>query len=87
MSAEQVSAARTLTALAALVAKHVHCGHCWSAPQHPCTEGGQRADGVHLARFARARRRGLISLDEIAAVLALAGPVLTPAVLVRDGAR
>jgi len=60
----------------------VHCGHCWAAPGESCD-----AAGTHLARLARARRRGLISEAEMAAVLEAAGDVFTNAAIVRDGAR
>jgi hypothetical protein len=73
--------------LLALVAGHVHCGHCWSAPGQPCTDDGHPADGIHLGRFSRARRRELITQDELAAVLAHVGPVLTSASLVQDGSQ
>jgi len=63
-------------------ARLADCGHCWARSGQAClvpgpaigqpaqvvnTETG--ADGYHLARFARARRRGLITAAEMAAVL------------------
>jgi hypothetical protein len=57
------------------------CGHCWAHPGEPCD-----AEGVHLARFARARRRGVISGPDMAAVLSIAAPdpedVFTPATVI-----
>jgi hypothetical protein len=41
----------------------VSCGFCWARPGAAC---GQ--DGLHLARFVRAYRRGLISQKELAAI-------------------
>jgi hypothetical protein len=50
-----------------------NCGHCWARPQQPCAAGRDGAEGYHLARFARAERRGLISTADFDAVLATAG--------------
>ena len=66
----------------------VSCGHCWADPGQPCTED---TPGVmHLARFARCRRRGLISDAEMCAVLDVAAPdpftVFTPATVIGLGA-
>jgi hypothetical protein len=49
------------------------CWHCFARAQQPCTGVG----GVHLARFARAARCGLIRSPEISLVLALAGDTFT----------
>jgi hypothetical protein len=43
----------------------VNCGQCWARPGEPCDAPG----GYHLARFVRARRRGLISEPDLRAVL------------------
>jgi hypothetical protein len=45
-------------------ARLANCGHCWQVPGKPCTP-----EGDHVARFARAMRRGLISGPELIAVL------------------
>ena len=45
----------------------VNCGECWSIPHVPCMPG--RTPGFHVARFARARRRGLLSAADLTAVL------------------
>lgn len=74
---------RTLHALGEQAARLVNCGHCWGRPGAPC----DGPDGYHLARFARARRRGLLTEPEMAAVLTAAGPVFTEATLIRGGAR
>ncbi|HET9974019.1 MAG TPA: hypothetical protein VFQ68_37705 [Streptosporangiaceae bacterium] len=53
------------------------CITCWPAPGEPCD-----ADGVHLARFARARRRGAVSGPDMAVVLEAAPDVPTPAAVI-----
>jgi len=63
-------------------ARVADCGHCWarsgqaclvpgpaSGPPAPVVSTETGAGGYHLARFARARRRGLITAAEMAAVL------------------
>lgn len=45
----------------------LNCGHCWQRPGKPCTISGP--DGDHLARWQRAERRGLISREDLAAVV------------------
>ena len=64
--------ARSLAEIAA-DAMAANCGHCWAAPGEPC-----KADGMHLARFARARRRGLIDGPDMCVVLDAAGDVFEP---------
>src|SRR5689334_20380850 len=63
-------------------ARQATCGHCWAAPGRPC----KGTEGYHLARFARARRRGLLTEAEFASVLADLD-VFTDATVVRGGAR
>ena len=62
-------APRSLHAICEL-ARLVNCGECWAPPQVPCLRGSQGTKGYHVARFARARRRGLISAADLTAVLA-----------------
>jgi hypothetical protein len=66
-------------------ARLVNCGQCWQVPGEPCTP-----EGDHVARFARAMRRGLLSGPELIAVLQPLG-TFTTATLVysqpADGAR
>ena len=66
-------------------ARQVNCGECWRVPGEPCTP-----EGDHVARYARAMRRGLISGPELIAALQALGP-FTAATLVygqpADGAR
>lgn len=77
---------RTLHALCEQAAVLVPCGQCWAPSGTPCSRGTS-GPGYHLARFARSRRRGLITEDELGRVLELAGDVFTPATIIRDGAR
>lgn len=53
------------------MARPVACGHCpASGPDEPCIRPGARgAEGFHLARFAEARRRGLITSEEFGAMI------------------
>jgi hypothetical protein len=46
----------------------VNCGQCWQQPGPPCTVSGPLGD--HLARYQRAERRGLITREDLAAVVA-----------------
>jgi hypothetical protein len=46
----------------AAVALMVSCGFCWARPNTTCGE-----QGLHLARYVRAYRRGLLSHKELAA--------------------
>jgi hypothetical protein len=66
-------------------ARSVDCGHCGTPAGQPClSTGGQH--GYHLARFALARTRRLITGDGMAAAILAAGPVFTPASVVTGGA-
>lgn len=59
------------------------CGQCWAASREPCTVPPEATPGsLHLARYDRAARRGLISGTDMAAVLTAAGPLLSPAAVV-----
>jgi hypothetical protein len=78
------TASRTLHTVCT-AARSVPCGHCAAPAGQPClTRRGQH--GYHLARFALARTRRLITADGMAAALLAAGPVFTPATLVTGGA-
>jgi len=63
-------------------ARQATCGHCWASPGHPCMD----TEGYHLARFARARRRGLLAEAEFTSVLADLD-VFTDATVIQGGAR
>jgi len=77
---------RTLYALCEQGPRLIQCPHCGQKPGRACTDAGGQ-DGYHLARFAQARRRGLITADEMTAMLAAAGDVFTAATIIRAGAR
>jgi hypothetical protein len=47
----------------AAVALMVSCGFCWARPGAVCEH-----QGLHLARYVRAYRRGLISQQELAVI-------------------
>src|ERR1035438_3640787 len=65
------------------------CGHCWARPGVPCATGSP--GGGHVARLARAVRRGRVTdnthvRDQVLAVLAAAGtPMSTPDLQVATG--
>ena len=64
-TAARPSAARSLTEVRE-AARMANCGECWQVPGVPCSRD---PEGDHVARFARAMRRGLISGPELIAVL------------------
>jgi hypothetical protein len=66
-------------------ARVVPCSQCWAQPPSPCTASGPH--GYHLARFARARRRGLLSEPDMAVVIAAAGYVFGNSTVIYGGAR
>ncbi len=53
------------------------CGQCGAGSHIPCTfapgPAGSGGPGYHMARFAAARRAGLISAGDMAAVIEAAG--------------
>jgi lipoate synthase len=63
-----VAAPRSIHSICEL-ARLANCGECWAPPQVPCLRGSKGTRGYHVARFARARRRGLISPEDLMAVL------------------
>jgi hypothetical protein len=85
-TAARAPAARSLREICE-AARQANCGECWQVPGAPCS---QDPDGDHVARFARAMRRGLISGAELIAVLQPLG-TFTGSTLVygqpADGAR
>jgi hypothetical protein len=60
--------ARSLPEILA-AARMVNCGHCGQAPGQPCAHSPAGSDGFHVARLARAFRRGLVSGPELITVL------------------
>lgn len=65
------------------VARLANCPHCWQRPGRPCTISGPPGD--HLARFARALRRGVLSEADMTAVLAIAGACTMTTVIHEPG--
>ncbi len=60
------------------------CGYCRAGtPTQPCVFSGTGPDGLHIARFAAARRRGLITAADFTAVTETA-VVFTSATIVYD---
>jgi hypothetical protein len=58
------------------------CAVCWADPGMPCGDSRGDLPGLHLARYARAARSGIIPLAVAVAVLEAAGPVFTSHTLV-----
>ena len=58
-----------------------NCPHCWQRPGKACTVAG--VPGDHLARWQRAERRGLISREDLAAVVACL-EVIAAHVIIRE---
>ena len=65
-----------------------NCGQCWEVPGVPCTtHPATGAGGFHVARFARAMRRGLISGPELVAALAVPQVFVNATVIYEDGVK
>jgi hypothetical protein len=60
---------------------------CWAEPGEPCGDARSDLPGLHLARFARARRKGLLAAADMAAVIEAAGPVFTDATIIWSNAQ
>ena len=60
----------------------VLCPLCWQRPGRPCTITGPAGD--HVARWLEAERRGVITRDQLAAVVGRL-EVVAAHVIVRDG--
>ena len=74
---------RTLHAICELT-RLAACGYCWAdTPCQPCAFSGTGPDGLHIARFAAALRRSLITAADFTAVTETAG-VFTNATIVYD---
>ncbi len=74
---------RTLHAICELT-RLAACGYCWAdTPGQPCAFSGTGPDGLHIARFAAAKRRGVITAADFTAVIETAG-VFTNATIVYD---
>jgi hypothetical protein len=89
---ERAEAGRTLPrtrhALCEQGAVMVPCPHCWARRGTPCVTGLGISGpvGYHVARFGRARRRGLLTEAELAALLDSLD-AFTTETIVQDGAR
>jgi hypothetical protein len=63
----------------ATAARRVMCSMCWAPPGTPCQ---QHPAGSHLARYADAERRGVLSRQDLAGVIGgldvIAGHVIIP---------
>ena len=64
-------------------ARLANCPQCWQRPGRPCTISGPPGD--HLARFARALRRGVLSEADMAAVPGTAGACTMTTVIYEPG--
>jgi hypothetical protein len=62
------------------MARLCQCGQCWAGPGQQCADA--REIGDHLARYVRAYRRGLISVQDLQAVMGTAGEGCTPATMI-----
>lgn len=71
-------------------ARQARCGVCWAGQGEPCGDARGDLPGLHLGRYAAARRGGLITAATVAAAIDAAGDVFTPATVIpatsRDGA-
>ena len=68
------------------LARLVDCGYCHVRPWEPCLTGRNGAVGDHLARFARAERRGLMGAADLDVVLAAVGDgMVSGATVIHDG--
>ena len=84
VTAPPTTAVRPLHEILAAV-RMANCGECWQHPGTPCAQGPDGADGYHVARLARAFRRGLISGTDLVAALQ-AVLVFTTATVIWDTA-
>jgi hypothetical protein len=67
------------------LARPAACGCCAaSGREWPCVQSAAGPDGFHLARFADARRRGLITAVDFAAITATISVITSAAVIYDD---
>ena len=98
VTATRPPAARSLREICEDV-RRANCGECWALPGDECVFTSVPASvpvvpgtpvrpvrGYHVARFARAQRRGLISGPDLMAVLDTAG-VFTTSTVIYDAGR
>jgi hypothetical protein len=97
VTATRPPAARSLHEICEDV-RRANCGECWALPGDECVFTSVPASvpvipgtpvrpvrGYHVARFARAQRRGLISGPDLMAVLDTAGVFTTSTVIYDEG--
>jgi hypothetical protein len=97
VTATRPPAARTLAEICEDV-RRANCGECWALPGDECVFTSvpvsvpvvpgtpvRPVRGYHVARFARAQRRGLISGPDLMAVLDTAGVFTTSTVIYDEG--
>jgi hypothetical protein len=66
-SAQATEATETALREISEAALGANCGHCWAEPGEPCSTA--LSGGTHVARFARAARKGLITSADLSLVL------------------
>lgn len=58
------------------------CDYCWAGTlTQPCVCSGKGPDGLHIARFAAARRRGLITEADFGVVIEAAGAFISATIV------
>jgi hypothetical protein len=76
--------ARSLHAICELT-RLAACGSCRACgPDRPCVQSATEPDGLHVARFTEACRRGLITAADLAAVIRAAGALSAAAIVYDD---
>jgi hypothetical protein len=79
VTAPRASAPRSLHEICE-AARQANCGECWQMPGTSCTP-----EGDHVARFGRAMRRGLISGQDMLAVLGTLSAFTTATIVWDEG--
>lgn len=78
------AAARSLHVICELT-RLAACGSCPAAGlDRPCVQSATEPDGLHVARFAEASRRGLITAADLEAVIRAAGTASAAAIVYDD---
>lgn len=67
------------------LARAAACGYCpASGTGWPCARSAAGTEGFHLARFADARRRGLITAADFAAITTTVSVIINAAIVYDD---
>ena len=82
-SAQATEATETALREISEAALSANCGFCWSPPGEPCVT--QHPAGMHVARYARAMRKGLLTSADLALVLDEVGVFTEASVLYEAG--